>query len=235
MILGENNVNLFLSALKIKSNPKQEVVHFNEWCLNGPSTPVFSRNTIRKLNKIYTKERFENSDKKLESIMITNTPTSYAMDYLLVNGPDYKFIVAKVPESMGPSWSSNIGVEYKTEWGKIPSSAEREEIIELLSFVFGRQLLPIGYTAYDKDENVVESYARSPWGYSAKSICSLNGFPPVPIDIWHKDSAKNAIQSLLPIYLQKCEDLNLKEALWNYWVSQQMPLGANFAILGARH
>jgi hypothetical protein len=233
MVLGENKANLFLSALKIKSNPEQEVVHFNEWCLNGPSTAVFSRSTIRKLNRIYTKERFENSDKKLESITITNTPTSYAMDYLLINALDYKFIVAKAPEHLGPIWSSNIGIEYRTEWGKVPNSAEREEIIELLSFVFGRQLLPIGYTAYNKDENVLESYARHPWGYSAKSICSIDGFPPVPVDIWHKDSAKNAIQSLLPIYLQKCEDLNLKEALWNYWVSRQMPLGANFAILGA--
>jgi hypothetical protein len=236
MVIGESapmKANLFLSELKIKSNPEQDIAHLSEWCLNGPFTPVFSRNTVRKISKSYSKERFEARDMKLESIMRTDAPTSYAMDHLLINTPYYKFVVAKVPEQLGPNWSSNIGIEYRTSWGKIPNSAEREEIIELLSFVFGRQLLPIGYTAYDKEENVVESYARDPWGYSAKPYCAKEDFPPVPIDIWHKDSAKNAIENLLPMYIQKCEVLNLKEALWNYWISRQMPLGVNCAILGA--
>ena len=224
---------VYISGFRIKTKLKGDINHLTEWCLNGPYTPVFSRNTARKLGRSYAKERFEASDKKLESITITNSPSSHAMDYLLINAQDYKFVVAKVPEQLGPNWSSNIGIEYRTEWGKIPNSTEREEIIELLSFVFGRQLLPIGYSAYDKDENLVESYSKNPWGYCAKSYCAKSDFPPIYIDIWHKGQAEKTVSQLLPRYQQKCEDLHLKEAIWNYWVSQQMPVGTNLTTLSA--
>ena len=138
---------IFITGLRAKTKQQGDINHLSEWCLNGPYTPIFSRSTVRKLSRSYAKERFEASDKKLESITIPNSPISYAMDYLLISAQDYKFVVAKVPEQIGPNWSSNIGIEYRTEWGKIPNSTEREEIIELLSFVFGRQLLSIGYTA----------------------------------------------------------------------------------------
>jgi hypothetical protein len=225
--------DLSFSGLRMKTKQAQEIVHLTEWCLNGPYAPVFSRNTNRKLSKVYTKERFESKDNKIESITKTNSPYSFTMDYLIVKTGDYQFVIEKVPKGIGPSWSSNIGVEYRTAWGKIPNPAEREEIIELLSFVFGRQLLPIGHTAHDKDENVVESYAHHPWGYSAKSYCSKGDYPPIYIDIGHRGRAESTISLLLPQYHQKCESLNLKEALWNYWVSRQMPLGTNLAVLSA--
>ena len=221
------------SELIIKTKQKSEAACLSEWCLNGPYTPVFSRSTLRKLSRVYSKERFESKDNRIESLIKTNLAPSYSMDFLIVKTDDYQFVIEKVPEGIGPNWSSNIGIEYRTAWGKIPNPAEREEILEILSFLFGRQLLPIGYTAYDKDENVVESYARDPWGRSAKSYCSKDDYPPINIDIWHRGRAETTISQLLPMYHQKCESLCLKEALWNYWVSREMPLGTNLPILSA--
>lgn len=119
MVIGDVEHNspmkadLFLSEFRMKTNPEHEVVHLSEWCLNGPYMPVFSRNTARKLSKAYSRERYQSKDNKIESISITNSPSSHASDFLIVQKCEYQYIIEKVPEQLGPKWSSNIGIEYR--------------------------------------------------------------------------------------------------------------------------
>ncbi|MCW3998737.1 MAG: hypothetical protein NWE93_00675 [Candidatus Bathyarchaeota archaeon] len=157
-------------------------------------------------------------------------------DFLFINTENAKFIIEKVPEGFGPNWSSNIGIEYKKAWGSIPDATLRAKICELCSFVFGRQLLNIGYTAYDEKNYVIESYARSPWGNIAKSSCKkvdktpifMLSIPQGPIPC-----AEMVIAQLLPEYIKYREVFRLKEALWNLWISNQMPIGPNIPVLAS--
>lgn len=223
-------------GLKMKTDNTNEVVHLSEWCLNGPYNPIFSRMTKRKLTKAFAKERLESGGNIFESGKVFGETQNWARDYLRIKTDDLQFIIEKVPDDFGPSWSSNIGIEYRTTWeqGRIPNSAEREEILEICSFVLGRQLLPIGYTMYDKDENIIETYARNPWGNSAKSYCLKRGDePPIEIFLPPFGRAETIISQLLPKYNELCRPFRLKEALWNCWVSRQMPLGTNLPILAA--
>lgn len=227
---------LHLSSLRMRTRNSAEVVHLSEWCLNGPYTHVFSRFTERKLSRVFTKERFESKDNKFDSVKVTCESLNKGVDFLRIRTDDLQFIIEKVPNGIGPNWSSNIGIEYRTTWeqGRIPNSAEREEILEICSFVLGRQLLPIGYTMYDKGENIVETYACNPWGNSAKSYCLKQGDEP-PIRLFQPPfgRAETIISQLLPKYNELCGPLRLKEALWNCWISRQMPLGTNLPILAA--
>jgi hypothetical protein len=229
---SSRTARLRLSGLRIRTNEVKEVAHLSEWILNGPNMPVFSRGTLRKLSKNYSRERHDTSGNIIESIVKTSQ-SSIPTEFLLIKTTDYQFVIGTVPQGLGPSWSSNISIEYKTTWGKIPSDTDREEIREILSFIFGRQLLSIGYTTFDKDENLVEAYSNNPWGYCAKSYCSKGDYFPIYIDIWHQGKAEKTINELLPRYHETCELLNLKEAIWNYWVSREMPIGTNLIALAS--
>lgn len=224
---------LGFNGLKIKTNNKNEVMHLTEWCLSGPKDPVFSRATHRKVSKAFIRERLESKDDKFDFAEISRESSSYSVDFLMIKTGDLQFVIGKVPHQIGPNWSTNIGIDYRTIWGGIPDIAKREKVLELCSFVFGRQLLSIGHTLYDKEEKVIEAYARDPWGKSAKSHCAEPDAAPISICLSQRGRAEAIISQLLPKYFKLCEALCLKEALWNYWVSREMPLGANLPILAA--
>jgi hypothetical protein len=221
--------------LRIKSNSEEEGTHLVEWYLNGPTSHVFHGATERKVTRNYIRERVF-SKEKIDSIDISKDSSSFGVDFLKIRIDDLQFLITKVPQGIGPVWSSNIGIEYRQTWGRIPDYFEREKIYEFCSFIFGRQLLPVGYTIYDKNEKVLESYAENPSG-NAKSFC-LNQYdlPPVrlfPVSTVGHDNAENIIEKLFPSYLELREPLCLKEALWNYWVSRDTPVGINLPILAS--
>ncbi len=224
---------LIFHELGMKTSNKNKVTHLTEWCLNGPRDHVFSRVTERKVSNIFTRTRLESIDKPFKSVEISRESSSGGVDFLMIKTGDLQFVIEKVPKKIGPNWSTNTGIEYRTIWGGIPDVAKREKLIEICSFVFGRQLLPIGHTLYDKDENVIEAYARNPWREAAKFYCSKPDIAPISIRLPQQGRAETIISQLLPKYLELCESLCLKEALMNYWVSREMPLGANLPILAA--
>jgi len=168
----------------------------------------------------------------IDSVVVSEDVPGFGVDFLRIQTCDFQFLVSRVPRGIGPSWSSNIGIEYRRAWGRIPDANEREKIEELCSFVFGRQLLPVGYTIYDKDEHLVEGCALNPWR-RARSLCSKPDEPPIRISDSQRGKADGIIGELLPTYFEMREPLRLKEALWNYWISRDMPIGMSLPILVA--
>ncbi|HVP41168.1 MAG TPA: hypothetical protein VMS95_04380 [Candidatus Krumholzibacteriaceae bacterium] len=160
-----NTSTLDFQGLKIKHNNENEGTRLTKWFLNGPKTRVFRRVTERKVQGRFVRERLGSNEEKIDTIEIPiDSSSGGGGDFLLIKAFDFQFVVAKVPKKYGPSWSSNICIEYQKAWGRIPEMEETEKIEELCSFIFGTQLLSVGYTLYDKNESVVEEYAISPWG-----------------------------------------------------------------------
>lgn len=218
-------------GLRIKSKNEKEGTHQIEWYLNGPNDNVFCRATERKALSSYFRDRFVKED-KIDSIEIsTEKARSSRVDFLRINVGDLQFLISKVPHALGPSWSSNIGIEYQKKWGRIPDIQEREDIEELCSFILGRQLLSVGYTLYDQNESMIEGYAHDPWGRSARFFCSKPDKPPIRISDSERGRAEDVINQLLPVYRELSKPLRLKEALWNYWVSRDAPTGTNLPML----
>jgi len=225
---------LNFQGLRMRHDDEKEGTHLTEWYLNGPRDGVFCRVTDRKVLSSFFRERFASKEDKINSIKISRDALSVGVDFLRIKACDFQFLVTKVPNGIGPSWSSNIGIEYRKAWGQIPDMHEREKIEELCSFIFGRQLLPVGYTIYDQNENMVEGYAHNPWGKEARSYClKQHDKPPIRISDGARGKAEEVISQLLPKYYEKREHLRLKEALWNYWFARQMPPGTNLPILAA--
>jgi hypothetical protein len=228
-----DTATLNFQGLKMKHKNEEEGTHLTEWYLNGPEDYVFCRVTDRKVLSSFFRERFASKEDKIDSVEIKRDAWSGGVDFLIVKTCDFQFLIAKVPKGIGPSWSSNIGIEYRKSWGRIPDMQEREKIEELCSFIFGRQLLSVGYTIYDQNENMVEGYAHYPWGKEARSYCSKHDQPPIRISDGARGKAEDIISQLLPKYYEKRELLRFNEALWNYWIARQMPPGTNLPILAA--
>ena len=226
---------LIFRGLKVRYKNEKEGTHFAQWYVNGPRDYVFSRGTERKLTRHFSKYRFLSQEKKIDSVERSLESNNLSTDFLWIKTEEIQFLVTEVPEGIGPEWSTKIGIEYRKDWGGLPEIEERARIEELCSFVFGRQLLPVGYTMYDDDENIVERYAHAPWGRKARAFCSQPDYPPISIERAHVASGKaeNIICQLLPKYLELQEPLSLKEALWNIWISREMPIGSNLPILAA--
>jgi hypothetical protein len=225
--------NIGLQGLRTKTIDR-EPARLCEWCLNGPYDHIFSRVTDRKLLSTHIRNRLKKGEGELDSAEIPGESSSRGVDFLVVKTGSLQFMVGKVPTGFGPSWSSNVGIEYKKAWGPIPDESLREKIADVCSFVFGRQLLNIGYTLYDKENYVIETYAHSPIGNEAKSNCGKPDNPPIAIrSIPPNHRTEEVIAQLLPEYIQHREDFRLKEALWNLWISDQMPVGPNIPVLAS--
>jgi hypothetical protein len=227
-----NTAILHIGGLRIRYKNENESSHLIEWYLNGPRDFVFRRITDRKLSRTFSRTRLMSKDNKIDSIEVSRNQYHGEVDFLRIKAGDLQFLVTKVPKEIGPNWSSNIGIEYHRDWGRIPDADERKKIEELCSFVFGRQFLSVGYTIYDQDNNAVEGYSHNPWGEDARYHSSKQDEAPIRIN--HSGgNAEDIIGQLLSKYYEMREPLHLKEALWHYWVSRRMPIGTNLPILAA--
>jgi hypothetical protein len=233
---------LTIGEILIERKLKKEEAHLTEWYINGIREPwIFNRPTIRttsKKSKEYTRKHLDEKEKfdvreEIKSAVASKSNWGMSFDFLKVDFSDFQFFISRVPEEYGPKWSSNVGIEYRRDWGRIPTKDEREMIGELCSFIFGRQLLLVGNTTYDKEGNVSGGYARNPWG-KLKTICSEPSYP--PINIYESDSltkVEEIIKQMLPKYFELRNPLHLHEALWFYWISRYTPIGTGLPILWA--
>lgn len=225
-------------ALSMRLNFNEIKVTFSEkpparlrdWFLNGPTQKNIIDSVDQPLLHQCTKEHFLIK----EPIDYSNYkgPACYSHYYMWGNVVDYRFLLAIVPIE-GPDWSTNVQIEYQKDWGKIPDKNERLKIEELCSFIFGKHLLSLGYTIYDSKESVVAVSAHNPWGKNAKASCSQPEYPPVRFHDFPPGGSEYVLNKLLPNYLSQSIPLNLSGALWNFWMSFDVPIGINLAIISS--
>lgn len=238
-------VDLDINALRVKFKAYMEGVWLSEWYLNGFQNHIFWNLTRRKISETYLRERKEPGleGETLDRLELpaqsdgreySARSESFACDFLKIKTSNLQFIVTQIPQGIGPDWSLNVGIEYRSNWGYIPNSDEREKISELCSFILGRHLLLVGYTLYDKDGNLVEAYACNPWNADPRLACSDKKFlPPIRIDNPPSGKAELTISQLLPEYYRLRSHLNLHEALWLYWIARDVPAGTDLPIFAA--
>lgn len=210
---------------------KETIGWLTEWYLNGPRGPFwFMRSTERKYSEKFERNRgvYSTKEHKFDGDMLEEL----SRDYLFVQLQRYGFIIQKVPKGYGPSWSENIGIEYRQEFGEIPAKKTREAIAEIVSFIFGRHLLNIGYSQYDKNGNPIEQVSINPWGDNVVSYCKEYELSPIiRHDYKDADIVEKTFEQLVPRYLDMRDEFALDEVLWRYWIAESLPLGTSIPIL----
>ncbi len=133
-----STATVVFGGFRLSAESKDKPMYQMEWCLNGPRDYVFTSRTKRTVLTNYIRERFASKDKEsFDSVKLERQSGEFAINCIPVKLGDIQFIIGKVPDKVGPSWSSNVAIEYRSEWGEIPSPARREEILEFCSFVLG--------------------------------------------------------------------------------------------------
>lgn len=235
-----------MSSIKRTILPDHKIEWIMEWFLNGPQDPtIYHEGTTHKLVQIYKKKRsYLNSEFKTEKFACGNFDFIKS-EYERKNGDECSFVIHSVPDIYPPRWSKKIGIEYRNEWG-IPEVDEREEITEIVSFLFGRKLIKVGCSKFVDDGWIAEDIAYSP-NISPKidlpGLCHSSDTPPIKLGYYHNlisRQASNCTKSLtvqfselVTKYLDLRDELKLNDVLERYWLSESLPSYARLVLLSA--
>ncbi len=211
--------------------PTAEPVRLTEWYMNGPDMGIiYPRSMIRKLTEEYEK-RPMGSDGVYPGISLKH---EHHCGYAIIQHGDRRFIIFEVPKGCGPAWSRNLGIEYRPEWGGIPSDDEREAISEIVSFVVGRRLLHIGHTTFDSSGWPIDEVSYNPWGDNVMALCGRHDRSPIKLDPFaERRRLEVVLQQVVLPYLALRDELGLKDALWRYWLSRESTSGIDLPIISA--
>ncbi len=202
-----------------------------QWYLNGPrSSDVFWRGTEREMVPHYTRARDTTLFKAPE-----RPAQSFSADHAFIEYGGKSFIIHQVPREFGPSWSANLGIEYRPEWGGIPAREKRIAIAEIVGFVLGRRLLNAGFTEYDELGDPITEMVTSPPGDNIVAMCQASGPRPINVEPHSVGgrSIEDVLPSLVPAYLALRESLRLNDAVWRYDMSRDLPVGIDLPVVAA--
>jgi hypothetical protein len=199
-----------------------------DWFLNGPRHGVLDRATEHSAKTSYVRDR--GGDRRLDLTELSGESGQF--DHIVVAAGDLTFIVHLVPDEFGPKWSKNLGIEYAWKGGAIPDENTREAIGEIIGFVTGRRLMPVGSTTFDAAGYPIVTDARSPWGDENQSNCTRPDDPPFDIQVAVEGSKRleEVLADLVPKYLAARDTFAMKDALWSYWLAKEAPLGLDLPI-----
>lgn len=223
-----------ISKFHKNSIKEENSKYIKEWYINSSNNDLIFTRDVQRINK-YIKKR--NISKVKESDIELDLEWSDSTGSLFIELDDYSFIIEKVLDDFSPNWSKKLSIEYQEDL-KIPPSAIRQNIINILSFLFGRQLIKVGETHYDKDWNVIKKYSFSPSFISPrvnlKKICKQRDSPAILPEKSPKISeAENILSQIINSYLQK-NNLNLLSGVIELLVtSTTIPIENEIVMIGA--
>ncbi|WP_424353549.1 hypothetical protein [Methanosarcina mazei] len=233
----ETKLEIVPKEVTIENNLYSEISWLSEWYLNGPTGVCFPRGTVRyqdKENKVFRKR--STVDISYDDAIEQSLFGKMDSDFAFIDSGSIKFLIARVPSNFGPSWSKNMCIEYRKDFGLIPSFEQRKAISEIVGFALGSQLLSVGFTEYDYHGRIIKSTSKSSWGGPYSRFISEHKRAS-PFNIGVKGYLKNqnvieeTLSSLVPKYLAVRDKLNLKDSLCRYWVSRNMPIGTSLPVL----
>lgn len=191
------------------SKSDKEASWLTEWYLNGPRGLFwFSRSTNREFSCEYQRNRAVYSS-KVEKFIGSGSGGG-SRDYLYIKLDEFAFIIHKVPQNIGPNWSINLGIEYRNEFGKIPEESIREAISEIVSFIFGRNILNIGYSIYDSMGYPIKQVSRNPWNDNVVSISSKTEQSPLKLGHNYESfkTVETVMSTIIKNYLEVREEFH---------------------------
>lgn len=150
---------------------------------------------------------------------------SNTKDYTLIDANGNKFIFSLVPEKVLPEKIGGICIEIREN-----HQAFHENLLhgikEFISFLMGIQLKHVGYSIIQNQELIEASL------FTCNISVSKEAMPPIQFNTKYDwgDFSKLANQYLSE-YLNNKNKLALDSALSKYWISKEVPIGANLPIL----
>lgn len=134
---------------------------------------------------------------------------------------------------MNPKWSTNISISYNSE-KYINDNNLREDIENIVSFVFGRKLVKIGESYYNSKGNKIKEKIYNPIineKLNIKNICASANKLPIPIHKYHHKDLELIIRDFINSFMEK--DIDFSSMFTNYWSSTFLPTESRIILLAA--
>jgi len=238
---GENDFQgqLEISEVTLETGNQNPIAWSTDWYINGQSQHLFlpegtQRNSIQTYTRTRTNTTIAPSTKSVQEV------DSGTRDHCSIETPNFSFLFTHVPDTLAPTWSKPVGLEFRAKQGVLPTEDEREATAEIVSFLLGRHMLKVGSTSYDADAYLVRTTAQDPWGNDVVASCRNAALPPTPIHVQDIKEGriignrfKEQLSVFIPKYLDLRDELGLRDALWRFWVARRVTLGANLPILAS--
>lgn len=206
-------ITFYVTDIERKVNSPPETSWISEWYLNGPNMS-FNRVTEYVKNEGYTKKRLIGTAPVIvQDFNFPENVKSVLKNYLCImpeNCPN--FIISETPSEFNPKWSNKISIEYYDNFG-FPDDKSKQIIFEILSFIFGRHLIKIGESGFDKNGYCTFEKSVSPdmpFLIDIKHVCSDYDRPPIDYTNSQKDKYKieKDIALLIDEYINSNIDYN---------------------------
>jgi hypothetical protein len=197
----------------------------SDWFVNGPHDPVCMRWTSRRREMVFCRER------EFSNARTTELPQGgNGRDHFVVDAGAVRFALCQVPKDVASEWCRPTCIEFRTP---IPDTETRTAVWEIVSFVLGRRLIPIGSTLFDESGWPIEEEAVNPIsGDGLRELCADGDLPPVPLRIASAD-VEGVLAKLVPRYLELRDSMELRNALWGYWSASEAATPIDLAIFRA--
>lgn len=233
------SLKLTSTSILFDSGTNEETQWIKEWYLNGPhNRGIFTRITKFSKNEIYNK-KLDDSIPELQKIspfkIEINQKTMTSVNFIFCKLTDEEnIIISSVPDKMKPSWSNNICLQYSSK-KHIDNINIREDIENIISFIFGRKLIKIAESHYDINSNKIKEIMINPFidkKLNIKNICeSLDQFP-IPLYTYTNDN-ETIISNMINSFIEKKERLDFTSMFTNYWSSTFLPPESKIILLAA--
>lgn len=222
-------IEYFLRAyeIRIQQNLQNEVEVCRDCFINFVSNPFILMGLQEREKQSILKENLDDDTRK---IMESRIEDNYRFH---VRYGRNAFDILNVEKTKTPDWSNKIIIEYRNEYGYIPSEEEREQISNFISFLLGKQLLSICCLEYDSNMNLVRGdfYNGKTFGFDLKQICMASEKPPINYrEYKNRYVFINTLELLLPRYLEEYETYHFIEIFNYYWYARLLSVDVNLPL-----
>jgi hypothetical protein len=201
-----------------------------DWYIGNQFDVSFPKRTERKLQKTLRRTRVNREQDDDE--MILNSSGS-GWDWFAIDIPGVKCCVSQVPKQFGPSWAKCLAIEYRKSDGFIADENVKRAIKNLVGFLIGTELFPIG-TAIFCGHSIISQSACSPLISGTQAYCSKSASPPIQLNRQYEwGNIEFLVNSMLPHYLTLMDELELNDILWRYFEATELTVGINLPVLSS--
>lgn len=206
---------------------------FSVWCLNAPKSFLAPRVTERNSDsKLIRNRKAAGGDEKDSKVEFSFPKEGISRDHWIIKNHLFEVRLCFVPEYFGPKWSKNCSLEFPLPQDSISPNELPEDIIESVSFVLGKRLIPIGTSLYSVAGHHIKEMVTNPWGLDLKLECENPEMPPFPLSRNHNFLISEPVASqITETYYLLRDDLSFSKSMWQYWISRIVPAEGSLVYL----
>lgn len=223
-----------LSCYRVEGKSSKKPSIIKEWILNGSKMGLyfctnseFEYKVEGSVSGIYGNLEFPIKEELKEQ--------EYNGGFIHFKYKDTAFDIHFVGNKYGPSWSTNLSVSYFEDYGRIPSTEERKQIREYLSFFIGKRLLYVGEASFDKNGNQIGFIMECPrtCGFDIKKECMSGATAPIRTDTAALEKYFDTVQKYIEPFSELYEKLDFASFLSAYWYAKDIVQPMDLPILSA--